>query len=168
VGKKAYIDQMKSSQLLRALRVDKITLAALEGTLLEYLEGIPQKNIPVLDMLTRTDQELAQQGQNLQRKLKKALGQMEQVEAIKTVPVDDMVGGGAYPTYTLPGVGIEIKLAPSMLEQVTASLRQQHPAILVRKQENSMQISLRTLLKGDGDKLVTGLQKALQQVKADA
>lgn len=165
VGKKAYIDKMKQNQLLRALRVGKITIAALEGTLLEYLAGTPQEYIPVLAMLAKTEKQLTGQGQRLLRKLKTTLGNHTLVEKIRLVPFEDMVGGGAYPTYTLAGVGVEIKLAPDQLEPVAQALRQQNPAILIRKQEDSMRISVRTLLEHDQEKIVEGIQKALQTIQ---
>ena len=70
VGKKVYIDAMKKNQLLRALRVDKLTIAALEGTLKAYLSARPQETIPALQMLTTASEVLEQRSRSLCEELK--------------------------------------------------------------------------------------------------
>ncbi len=62
MGKRHYIDLLKRHPLARALRVDKLTLAALEATLQAYADGTALQEIPVLSMLAQTPEELRQQG----------------------------------------------------------------------------------------------------------
>ncbi|MDD3888687.1 MAG: L-seryl-tRNA(Sec) selenium transferase, partial [Syntrophomonadaceae bacterium] len=149
VGKKPYIEAMKKSQLLRALRVDKLTIAALEGTLLEYLEGKPGENIPVIHMLSSSREQLRQKAEDLCQLLEKKLALSDKIEKIAVVELEDMVGGGAYPTYKIPGSGVEIKFKQIQLEKVAAKLRLMNPALLTRKQDDKMLISVRTLLAED-------------------
>ncbi|CFW99004.1 L-seryl-tRNA selenium transferase [Syntrophomonas zehnderi OL-4] len=149
IGKKKYIDQMKKNQLTRALRVDKLTIAALEGTLLEYLCGNPRQGIPVINMLTQSSACLQRRAEELKDRLAEALLSNGKISKLEVVPLYDMVGGGAYPTYQLPGFGVQLAFADQSLEKVTQKLRLTSPALLTRKQEDTMLISVRTLLEGE-------------------
>ena len=161
VGKQKYIAAMKKNQLTRALRVDKLNIAALEGTLLEYLSGDPLQGIPVLNMLTAQKQELLDRAETLKADLEEKLLKSGRIMSIKVVKTDDMVGGGAYPTYKIPGYGVQIEFIEKDLEKVARQLRERTPALLTRKQEDKMLISIRTLLKGDAAILVDLLGCAL-------
>lgn len=156
VGKKKYIEQMKKNQLTRALRVDKLTIAALEGTLLEYLSGDPRQHVPVIRMLTMHPEQLRQKAEELQEKLEQTLAGNPHVSKLEVIALEDMVGGGAYPTYKLPGYGIQLAFNGKSLETAAKELRMLEPALLTRKQEYAMLISVRTLLPGD-EQEVAGL-----------
>lgn len=160
VGKKRLIEAMKRNQLTRALRVDKLTIAALEGTLIEYLLGDPGRQVPVLRMLNSTPEELRERADRLARQLCQQLGQ-EHVKA-RAVDVEDMVGGGAYPTYPIPGFGVEIEFRKVRLEDMARRLRQGRPALVTRRREERMLISVRTLMSGDEDRVVDLLARALR------
>lgn len=161
VGKKEYIEKMKKNQLTRALRVDKLTIAALEGTLLEYQNGNSIKNIPVLRMLRKTPEELNSEAEELKNLLDKELSSSDKIDSINIVPVEDMVGGGAYPTYKLAGYGVEIAFINDTLENISKKLRLMDPAILTRKQDDKMLISVRALLDGDNVLIASLLKLAL-------
>lgn len=162
IGKKEYIDRMKKNQLLRALRVDKLSIAALEGTLLEYLSGHPRENIPVLRMLTMDQQELRVKAGDLHQTLTDMLGDYRDMFSISCIELEDMVGGGAYPTYKIPGAGVEIEFKGISLEQISRELRVHNPALLTRRQDNKMLISVRTILSGQ-DKLIAEMFKHIFQ-----
>jgi len=161
VGKQKYITAMKKNQLTRALRVDKLNIAALEGTLLEYLSGNPLQAIPVLKMLTAAREELRERAEKLSVELKEALGMTVTIQSINVVETEDMVGGGAYPTYKIPGYGVQIAFKERQLETVARQLRELSPALLTRKQEDKMLISVRTLLEGDAAALADLLGRVL-------
>jgi len=161
VGGKKYIEAMKKNQLTRALRVDKLTIAALEATLLEYLEGKPEETIPVIRMLCRSLEQLQHQAEDLLNKLQKRIGTLPQVASINLVELEDMVGGGAYPTYKIPGFGVDIEFHDNALEKVARELRLGSPALVTRKQDDKMRISVRTLLKGDAELLVDLIEGVL-------
>lgn len=162
VGHKKYIDSMKKNQLTRALRVDKLTIAALEGTLLEYLCGNPQEGIPVIQMLTMSSDQLLNKAEELRDKLAKKLMGSTQISKMELVQLEDMVGGGAYPSYHIPGYGIQIAFREKALETVARELRLMNPAVLTRRQEDSLLISVRTLLAGESDELVELLTQVLK------
>lgn len=154
VGRKKYIEAMKKNQLTRALRVDKLTIAALEATLSEYLEGKPEETIPVIRMLCRSLEQLQHQAEELLNDLQNRIGSLPQVASLNLVELEDMVGGGAYPTYKIPGIGIDIEFHDNALEKIARELRLGSPALVTRKQDDKMRISVRTLLKGDAELLV--------------
>ena len=162
IGQKKYIDLMKKNQLTRALRVDKLTIAALEGTLLEYLCGNPQQGIPVIQMLTRSPDQLRNKAEALRDKMAEKLMGSGKISKLELVPLEDMVGGGAYPSYQIPGYGVKIVFREKALETVARELRLMNPAVLTRKQEDSMLISVRTLLAGESDELVELLVQVLR------
>lgn len=163
-GKKEYIEAMKKNQLTRALRVDKLTIAALEATLIEYLTGFPDQNLPVIRMLSVSPEELKSRAESLARLLDETLSPLDLSAQVRTREVEDMVGGGAYPTYRLPGYGVEIKWQGSTLDAVVRYLRRQDPAVLTRKQEDCMLISVRTLLDGEEDQLAKQISQALRAI----
>lgn len=72
-----------------------------------------------------------------------------------------MVGGGAYPTYKIPGYGIQIDFREKQLEKIARQLREMTPALLTRKQEDKMLISVRTLLEGDVAMVLEIMSKVL-------
>ncbi|HZK42867.1 MAG TPA: L-seryl-tRNA(Sec) selenium transferase [Syntrophomonadaceae bacterium] len=161
VGKKEYIDLMKKNQLTRALRVDKLTIAALEGTLMEYRSGRPEKNIPILAMLTMKVEEIHSRAQELLHRLETELAENPNISQIKLVSVADMVGGGAYPTYHIPGYGVEIKFHERNLADITKCLRCNKPALVTRVQADSILISVRTLVEGDIEQIPVLISKVL-------
>lgn len=148
VGKKQFIEAMKKNQLTRALRVDKLTIAALEGTLLEYLGSNPAQQLPALQMLTMSAEAIRQRAEEIALMLKNMIVSPH-INNIEVVPVQDMVGGGAYPVHDLPGYAVQISLVAIELEDVAQRLRNMNPAVLTRKQDNCLLISVRTLMEGD-------------------
>lgn len=163
VGKKEYVEAMKKNQLTRALRVDKLTISALEGTLLEYLCGDPYKNIPVINMLTTSKEELRQRAEKLEEMLVSAFGGSSRVKKIEAVPLEDMVGGGAYPATLIPGYGVELEFNGIKTEDITAFLRRGEPALVSRVQEDKLLISVRTLFDEDYPLVAEIITGALNQ-----
>lgn len=158
IGKREYIEKMKKNQLTRALRVDKLTIAALEGTLIEYLSGKPTENIPTIAMLSLGLDSLLNKARTLAKLLEQDLDNNENIKEIKVVELKDMVGGGAYPGYHIPGIGVEIKFTNIQLDNLFKKLRLNKPALVCRVQADSMLISVRTLLEED-IKLIPNLIK---------
>lgn len=158
IGKREYIEKMKKNQLTRALRVDKLTIAALEGTLIEYLSGKPTENIPTIAMLSLGLDSLLNKARTLAKLLEQDLDNNENIKEIKVVELKDMVGGGAYPGYHILGIGVEIKFTNIQLDNLFKKLRLNKPALVCRVQADSMLISVRTLLEED-IKLIPNLIK---------
>lgn len=93
VGKKKYIDKMKKNQLLRAFRVDKLTLASVEATLYEYLDfNKLKKENPTIRMILEDSKSVKERCEKLFNKLTK----IEGFDG-KIVESDGKIGGGSYP-----------------------------------------------------------------------
>lgn len=146
VGKKKYIDKMKQNQLTRALRIDKMTLAALEGTLQHYLEESEAiKNIPTLMMLLCPLSELKKRAQKLKKKL-----QNKTDKITFTIALDySMVGGGSMPTEKMETYVIKVKSDLFTAKQIEERLRMNTVAIIVRINNNEVLMDLRTLFQED-------------------
>lgn len=163
VGKKEYIDRMKKNQLLRALRVDKLILSALEGTLLEYLSGHPQKNVPIIQMLSYSLEQMEEKAKDLLSLLKAGLNDHGALSSLKLSMLEDMVGGGAYPNHKMPGAGVEIEFNKIRLDKAARELRLKNPALLTRRQDNKMLISVRTLLPGEEQEIVGMIARLIEE-----
>lgn len=155
VGKRSLIEKMKKNHLLRALRVDKMTIAALESTLRCYIDGNPHQTVPVLEMLTYSTSDLEDKANQLGTLIQDVLRDWEGEYSIRVVETQDKVGGGAYPLQVLPGFGVEIQFDfdPEVLAR---QLRLQEPAILLRIQEGALLLSVRTL-RGNEVEVIPGL-----------
>ncbi|MDD5170318.1 MAG: L-seryl-tRNA(Sec) selenium transferase, partial [Syntrophales bacterium] len=100
VGRHDLIEQIRKNPLNRALRIDKLTLAALEATLMQYLD--PQRSrvkIPVTKVLTEAASDVAKRAKKLMNTLKKLPGERL---SVSTVPGFSMAGGGSLPGQTIP------------------------------------------------------------------
>ncbi len=142
VGKSQYIDAMKKNQLLRALRVDKLTLAALEITLHAYSEETALADIPVLHMLAQTALQCRHKADILSALLKERCPQAD----VCLTPCQDMVGGGAYPEYTLPGYMVTVAVGDMPAVEAERRLRQQDMPVISRIQKHRLAFSVRTIM----------------------
>lgn len=151
IGKKKYIDMMKKNQLTRALRIDKMTLAALEGTLKYYLEEEEAiKNIPTLRMILTPQEELKKRAQRLKRKLS------SKTKAFDFVIDNDfsMVGGGSMPTERIKTYVIRVNSESFSSQVIEKKLRCGNISIVTRMNNNDVLIDLRTVFDHDFDDIV--------------
>ncbi|MEG0306819.1 MAG: L-seryl-tRNA(Sec) selenium transferase [Clostridium sp.] len=150
-GKKKYIDMMKKNQITRALRVDKMTLAALEGTLKYYIdEKDAIENIPSLNMILMPKEEVKKKCILLKRKLQnKTVGFEFAIDL-----GESMVGGGSMPTEKIPTYVIKVssdKFSPQDMEE---KLRLGETPLITRVYNNELVLDGRTLFKDDFDEIV--------------
>lgn len=140
-GKKSLIDRLKKNQLARVVRVDKMTLAALEGTLIDYLrgeEGI--KNIPVVRDMLITLEELHERTISFNHLLLENTNQY----SARVEKSTSQVGGGTMPEVELPSYVSVLKHSTLSAEKVAKKLRTDFsPAIIVRIQKDELVIDLR-------------------------
>lgn len=157
IGKKEYVDQMKSHPLARAFRVDKMTLAAMEATFFEYLdmEGA-LKEIPTLRMITMGQEELRDKAERLKCCLKDA-GQ----DIVFTVEVcEDQVGGGSAPTAVLPGYAVTVSGEGFKAERAERMLRKAELPVIARVAHDKLWLSVRTI----GEDEFEGVAKAFSRI----
>ena len=158
VGNQDVIDKVRKHPIARTLRIDKLTLAALEATLRQYLD--PQKaleQIPTLKMLSLPVSELQQRCEALLPRLAEAIGDAADYTIIEASAT---VGGGALPLAELPGRIIALAPRDISLNELTTRLRCCEPAVVGRIQDDQFLIDPRTLNTNDE----TFLLQALQQV----
>lgn len=144
-GKKSLINQLKKHQLARVVRVDKMTLAALEGTLMDYLKGEQGlSNIPTLRDLLVPLEELKDRSDRFVREINSFDNGIVAVVAEGT----SQVGGGTMPDVQLPAFLVTIRHCDVSAEHIARKLRTEHsPAIVVRIQKEEVNIDLRTVTK---------------------
>jgi L-seryl-tRNA(Ser) seleniumtransferase len=148
-GSKFLIDKMRRHQLLRALRVDKMTLAAFEATLRLYLTG-RQAEIPVIQMIEADSDALLARARNLRRLLLNVAAKngISGVE-ILVVETEDAVGGGAFPCGILPGYGVAISFAGQNAETIASAFRLAAVPVIPAIHNGQAILHVRTLLAGD-------------------
>ncbi|HHW06771.1 MAG TPA: L-seryl-tRNA(Sec) selenium transferase [Clostridia bacterium] len=159
VGKKEYIDLMAKNQLTRALRVDKLTMAALEATLKAYLWE-PEETIgrvPILSMLTMDETYLRTRAQRVSRRLREVLAGKAEVSLEKGV---SQAGGGSLPLLELPTVLITLLPHNGKLSLWARNLRLGEPAVMGRLAEGRLLLDLRTVLEKEEEMLVKALAAA--------
>ena len=158
VGRAVLVDRIRTHPLMRALRVDKLTYAALEATLVEYVAGRAATTIPVQRMLTMTADEVRVRAGALAA----ALNQIDGWRATLAAGAS-AVGGGSAPGLELPTwlVAIEKRgLTPDALE---TRLRGLTPPVIARIEKDQVLLDLRTVLP-DQD---SALGAALRSLKSE-
>ncbi|HWR44057.1 L-seryl-tRNA(Sec) selenium transferase [Sporomusa sp.] len=153
-GKAEYIDVMKKHPLLRAIRIDKLSLAALEGTLQEYVLGEPYRDVPVLAMLTIPEAELKERADRLHNLINQ---HNERGFASDVVPLNSPAGGGALPAAALPGYGVAVSLPGVSAGSLESRLRQRDIPIVVRIQEEKVIFDVRCLSEQDLTEIAAAL-----------
>lgn len=161
VGAARYIEKMKKNQLLRALRVDKLTLAALEGTLKLYTEKDPIKEIPTLSMLAESPKSCLKKAQFLAA----ALHRIDAELIIDIVPCNDVVGGGAYPGCTLPGYMVAISSPSITANKWEQRLRHHRPAVIGRIHQDKIAFSVRTMTEEELSCMPQIVRDCLQEMR---
>ena len=155
-GRAVLVNQLKKHQLLRALRVDKLTLAALEGTLRLYRdERLAWAEIPTLRLLRLTAAELKTKGQQIVRHLRRQLPGSITVELI---PGISQVGGGALPLAELPTWLLAIRSADRSAREFEEGLRRQPVPVIGRIARGDFLLDLRTVAGDDWTAVVDGLR----------
>src|SRR5262249_20070480 len=121
VGRRGLVDRLRRHPLYRALRSDKIRLAALEATLAQIQQGVDEANIPVLQMLSLTKEDMQGRTENLRQSISNANLIVEIKES------ESAIGGGAGPTADLPTVLLAITHASRTAHEIETELRSSSP-----------------------------------------
>jgi L-seryl-tRNA(Ser) seleniumtransferase len=159
LGKKTLLDSFKVNPLTRALRIDKLTLAALESTLLLYLdEKKAMEEIPTLQMLSLDTKRLKKRG----RRLLKRLSGIGNTRMTFTLREDiSQVGGGALPLQDLPTIVVSIKPLDFSVNSLEENLRKGDLPIISRIRKEELILDMRTVFDKEIPLLATGIEKAL-------
>jgi len=153
-GKREVIDKLRNAQIMRAFRVDKMTLAAFEATLRIYLRGETDK-IPVVSMLKQEDDTIRKRADRFALLLRK---RFNGTAKFSVIPVYDAVGGGAYPAKPLKGWGVSVTdHIWGSAGNLQAHLRLCDIPVVAVARDDSLIFHVRTLLKGDEEKIIKAL-----------
>ncbi len=152
-GRADLIRRMRSNSLFRALRVDKLTYAALEATLVAYLKG-DHDSIPALRMMQFPKDAI-------ETRAKKAARQLRSPGiAAEVIDGESLIGGGAAPSATLPTSLLAVSVSGLSAEGLRARLRALELPIITRVQAGRVVLDLRTVPEEQDDALIDGLRKA--------
>ncbi len=138
VGKARFVDELKRHPLTRALRPDKLCLAALQATLMHYLREEATEQIPVWRMIAAPLETVERRARRWRRRLRRAGLQAEVADGRSTV------GGGSLPGETLP---TKLLVIPTpQPDRLAAGLRSGSPPIVARIEEDHLVLDPRTVL----------------------
>jgi L-seryl-tRNA(Ser) seleniumtransferase len=141
VGQAPYVEPLKKHPLARALRMDKLDLAALAATLVHYLTGEATSKIPVWRMISLSLSEIDQQAQMFAQQLQAAGFTAEVIDGQSTI------GGGSLPGETLPTKLVALTVTNP--DDFLARLRRGDPPVVARIENNRVVFDLRTVLEQD-------------------
>ncbi len=151
VGKRVFVERLRKHPLARALRVDKVTLAGLQATLLHYLKQEADRKIPVWQMIAAKPGDLEKRARTWAERWRSF--------GIETRVVDSRstVGGGSLPGETLRTRAVAL-VVPSP-DALAAALRQNTPPIVARIEEQQVLVDPRTILPHDEAALLEGVER---------
>lgn len=156
VGRSQWIDPLRKSPLMRAFRIDKLTLAALEATTEIHLAGDAFAEIPTLRMLAADASDIERRCSDLRRCV------VDLCDA-QVAPCQSQVGGGSVPGSTLESYGL--KITAGHADRLAKLLRAGWPAVQARVTDDCVLLDLRTVAAGELEPLSARLRDALQQFR---
>jgi L-seryl-tRNA(Ser) seleniumtransferase len=162
LGKKIFLDPIKVNPLARALRIDKLTLAALESTLLLFLdERRAMEEIPTLRMLSLDTKLLKRRGRRLLKRLSGIAKKGIQFNLKEDV---SQVGGGALPLQGLRTIVLAMKPLDFSVNSLEESLRKGEPPVIARINRDELILDMRTVFDEETPLLADVISKALARL----
>lgn len=158
VGKKEFIERIQRNPLTRAVRIDKLTLAALEMTLFEYLdEEKAKRDIPTLRMLLEDTSVIKERAKRIYNGLKRVVKSAE-IELIQDV---SRAGGGSLPEIDFPTYAVAVKPSSISARLLEERLRLGNPPVIVRVREERIIVDARTVGAKEIPSLIDSIRAAL-------
>lgn len=161
-GKKEYIEKIQKNPLARALRVDKLTIAAFEATLMEYLdiEGA-KRSIPVLSMLFQPIDEIKIRARKIASKLAKSITG-ENIQVVKEI---SKAGGGSLPEATFPTFAVKLKPSGISVNELETRLRKRPVPVIGRISDEALLLDARTIRDQEIDIVVSAVAFSLAETE---
>jgi L-seryl-tRNA(Ser) seleniumtransferase len=153
VGRRDLIERIRRHPLMRALRVDKLTFAALEATLIEYLAGRAAETIPVVRMLTMAIGDIDARARSLADTLRAAGWEAEVINGVSAV------GGGSAPGVEVPTRLVALSRRGLSADQIEARFRNAPVPVIARIENDRLVLDLRTVWPQD-DVVIAGIAGA--------
>lgn len=155
VGKHAIVDRLRRHPLYRALRSDKFRLAALEATLVAHSRDAAAAEVPVVQMLALSNEEI-------ESRAKLLIEQVGETELELTLqPGESAIGGGAGPTSNLPTTLVAITHPQMTAQEIERALRNSSPPVISRISEGKVLLDLRTVFPEELVELATTLKRCI-------
>jgi L-seryl-tRNA(Ser) seleniumtransferase len=151
-GRADLVTRMRANSLFRALRVDKLTYAALEATLVAYVKR-DHDAIPTLKMMRLTKQDIATRAESVVRQIRSSKLQIEVVDG------ESVIGGGAAPSSVLPTRLLAVSCDALSADELLARLRASDPPIIGRVEQGRVLLDLRTVFAGQDLMIATALDR---------
>src|SRR5580693_9159510 len=155
-GRSDLIARMRSNSLFRALRVDKLTYAALEATLLAYVKG-DHDAIPALRMMRLSREEIGTRSQAIAERIKSSWLSIEVLDG------ESVIGGGAAPSAILPTRLMALTCEGLSADELSARLRASDPPVIARVEEGRVLLDLRTVFPAQDEALVQVIRTIAQE-----
>jgi L-seryl-tRNA(Ser) seleniumtransferase len=159
VGKAGVLQRIAKHPLMRAVRIDKMTLAALEATLRHYQRGEAETHIPIWRMISASSAKIAARASRWSSKL-----QAHGIPA-HTQRGESTIGGGSLPGETLPTTLVALDAAhiPMPLDELAKRLRTRKTPIIVRILRDALLLDPRTVLEEQDKEVVEGLIEQMER-----
>ena len=154
VGGSRWISAMRRHPLARALRADKLCLAALEATLSAYLEGVAPDELPTLEMLHATPAQLKEKADRLAESLARVAPGLS-IDVASSVARS---GGGTLPLHEIPSYAVRLRAGAGDVDAIAGKLRSADPPVVGRVGEGSVWLDVRTLLDGDEEEILRAVE----------
>jgi len=151
VGKRAIVSRLRKHPLYRALRSDKLRLAALEATLVSHQKDVASVEVPAIQMLALTAAEIEQRARAVVENVPEGALKLE------LVPGESTLGGGAGPTSVFPTTLIAVSHTDKSAQEIEHELRTSTPPIIGRISEGKVLLDLRTVFEDQVSSLREGL-----------
>lgn len=151
-GRPDLIARMRANSLFRALRVDKLTYAALESTLLAYVKR-EYDAIPTLKMMSLTKEEIGIRAESIANSARSSNVKLEIIDG------ESVIGGGAAPSSVLPTRLLAVSCVGVSADELSGRLRKSDPPIIARVEEGRVLLDLRTVFPSQDQLIVKALHR---------
>jgi len=159
IGREKLIQKIQENPLLRAMRIDKMTLASLEATLMQYLEEEKAvKEIPTLRMLTESPDTIKKRAKKILASLKKDVLNQAKLEV---APDQSQAGGGSLPELNFPTFVVSVQPLSISVNELEKRLRLGNPTVIARIKDNTLLVDARTVQDREIKELVSCVKAAL-------
>ena len=160
-GKKSLIEELEHYPLMRAIRLDKCLIAALEATFREYLdEERAIKNIPVMRMIARTAEELDIQAKKVLNMLRARCE--ESILSVQIEPSISMVGGGSLPGETMESWAVTMEPKGTSCDVLSKKMRELEVPVIAYTKNDKLWMDMRTILPEEVELLVKSLEMVMK------
>lgn len=155
-GRRTALDRIRSHPLLRAVRVDKLTCAALEATLIEHATGRAGETVPVVRMIETPVEQLATRAAALCERLRETPGLR-----VSMALTEATIGGGSTPGVTLPSRALVVEADRRSAAELASALRGAVPPVVGRIADDRLLLDLRAVDPEEDNLLAEALRKAV-------